>query len=226
MKDPEFAAWAASIGDGTAPTVVLPGIGFPLTPLSLIKTVDSREDLISFVYPNLEDPYECSQRAILAGTNAQIDTLNDVILSQMAGPVESFYSADSCVDPDGNALQVGSEVLGAFNETGTPPHQLKLKLGSVAIIVRNLNFSSGLCNSTKVIIREILPSRRLILVEVPKDGGPGELVPIPRVTFRFQPAGKGMDITRKQFPLRVAYTLTHNKSQVAKFFSLQNESKN
>ena len=80
--------------------------------------------------------------------------------------------------------------------------------------MRNLNFSSGLCNSTKVIIREILPSRRLIMVEVPRDGQPGEIIPIPRVSFRFSPAGKGIEITRKQFPLRVAYSLTHNKSQV------------
>ena len=94
----------------------LPGVPFSLTPLSLIKTVADREELISFVYPHLDDPYECSQRGILAGTNAQIDTLNDVILEKLEGPLEYFYSADSCADQDGNALQVGTEVLGTLTD--------------------------------------------------------------------------------------------------------------
>ena len=124
------------------------------------------------------------------------------------------------------ATMVVSTVLGTLTDKGVPPHHLKLKIGAVAIIMRNLNFSSGLCNGTKVIIRDILPSRRLMMVEVPKDGQQGEIVPIPRVSFRFQPAGKGIDVTRKQFPLRPAYALTHNKSQVEQFFILQNERTN
>ena len=39
------------------------------------------------------------------------------------------------------------------------------------------------------------------------------MVPIPRISFKFQPAGRGMNVVRKQFPLRVCYAVTHNKSQ-------------
>ena len=69
---------------------------------------------------------------------------------------------------------------------------------------------------------------RLLLVEVPtKDGNPGPIHAVPRISFYFrvrpplshrlyemlQHHGKGFTVIRKQFPIRLAYAQTFNKSQ-------------
>jgi hypothetical protein len=42
----------------------------------------------------------------------------------------------------------------------------------------------------------------------------GRTVRIPRITFKFRmPYGKSYQLTRRQFPLRLAYAMTYNKSQ-------------
>ena len=42
----------------------------------------------------------------------------------------------------------------------------------------------------------------------------GDPVRIPRIPFRFRlPYGQSFQLTRKQFPLRLAYVMTFNKSQ-------------
>jgi hypothetical protein len=215
-KDPEYAKMAMQIGAGTAATVKLPGSQLPLTPLPLIATVACREELIRFAYPNIIDPYACVGSAILAGTNEQIDEWNTEILGRLPGPMETFYSSDHCEDAEGSRnLQISPEVLGSMGDVGVPPHSLCLKLNSVAMLMRNTNFAQRLCNSTKCIVRQILPSRRTVLVEIPKeDGSPGDqLIPVHRITFKFQPGGRGMTVVRMQLPLRPAYCLTHNKSQ-------------
>jgi ATP-dependent DNA helicase PIF1 len=36
-----------------------------------------------------------------------------------------------------------------------PPHILQLKVGSVAMLVRNINMKQGLCNGTRILIKQI-----------------------------------------------------------------------
>lgn len=160
----------AAIGNGTAPTVTLPNCPLPLTPLPLIKAVSSLEDLIDHAYPALEDCYASVTNALLAGTNERIDHINSLILNRLPGEMQHLYSADSCEDDEGQTLAIPTETLATCTDVGIPPHDLELKPNCLAIIVRNLNFGAGLCNSTKVIVREVLPSRRLIRVEVNLEG--------------------------------------------------------
>jgi hypothetical protein len=216
-EDPEYSAMTSQVGLGTLPTECLGDSTTPLIRQPLIQTVEDRDALISFVYPNLTDPTECITRAILSGTNQAIDEWNAVILSRLPGRAEHFYSVDSSVESGTNdQLQLAPEMLASFTDVGVPPHQLTLKLNAVVILMRNLNFDACLCNSVKGIVRAFSPSRKIVYVEVPrKDGkvGEGTVHAIPRITFRFSPAGKGMDVSRRQFPLRLAYGLTFNKSQ-------------
>jgi len=36
-----------------------------------------------------------------------------------------------------------------------PPHILELKIGSIVMLLRNINFKNGLCNGTRLIVRKI-----------------------------------------------------------------------
>lgn len=79
------------------------------------------------------------------------------------------------------------------------------------MITRNLNFSEGLVNGQKVILRGILPNSRVICVEL-LDANQN-VVLIPRISFHAKVGRKGITFNRVQFPLRIAYSLTINKSQ-------------
>ena len=216
--DPEYAAMCERIGTGAAETVRLEGCPVPLTPLPLIQTVADRQGLISFVFPRLTDPHACVNSAILAATNQQIDEWNEEMLRMIPGQMGTFLSADTCEEPDGaggvRQSEISQEILNGFGEKGVPPHRLQLKKNTVVMLLRNMNFSLGLANSKKLIVRDFCPSGRLIICEEPRtDGAPGERIPIHRITFKFRPSGHGMEVTRRQFPLRTAYCLTQNKGQ-------------
>ena len=105
---------------------------------------------MEFVYPDRQSEYVSISRAILSGTNLRIDELNALILSRIPGKEFTLYSADKCEDDSHNPLDVSTEVLGLCDDVGVPKHELILKPGAVAMIIRNLTFGVPLVNSMKV----------------------------------------------------------------------------
>jgi hypothetical protein len=75
------------------------------------------------------------------------------------------------------------------------------------MVMRNISVEDRLMNNTKVIVRGI--SRHLITVEILPERR--HLV-IPRIVFHFI-MRSGLVIERRQFPLRLCYAITVNKSQ-------------
>jgi len=54
-----------------------------------------------------------------------------------------------------DVLNFNFDVLNNFNANGVPPHNLKLKVGDVCIVVQNLAKKEGLTNNNKVNITKI-----------------------------------------------------------------------
>ena len=79
------------------------------------------------------------------------------------------------------------------------------------MLIRNLNFSENLVNGRKVVVRGVSPNSRVIQVELLNSDG--DIVLIPRISFHAQVGRNGITFNRVQFPLRIAYSLTINKSQ-------------
>ena len=86
-----------------------------------------------------------------------------------------------------------------------------LKVGILVMLLRNLDPSNGLCNGTRLIIRHCLI--RLIEAEVLTGDRAGHVTFIPQIPLISANAGLPYCICRKQFPIRVAYAMTINKSQ-------------
>ena len=68
----------------------------------------------------------------------------------------TFTSIDSlvCDDPEEN-LHFPTEYINSLTPSGMPPQELKLKIGAIVMLLRNLNSSNGQCNGTRAIIRGI-----------------------------------------------------------------------
>ncbi len=105
---------------------------------------------------------------------------------------------------------MSTTMLNGFNNNGVPSHKLFLKVGDICLITRAIN-GLGLANNSRVRITAV----GRYCVEVVSVGDcAGQKVRIPRIPFKFRlKFGKSFQLTRLQFPLRLAYAMTFNKSQ-------------
>src|SRR5436190_23196328 len=88
------------------------------------------------------------------------------------------------------------------------PYLLELKIGVPVLLMRNLN-APRLCNGTRLRITEL--GRNLIKATVLTGTSKGEEVLIPRIPII--PNNLPFQFKLVQFPLKVAFTMTVNKSQ-------------
>jgi hypothetical protein len=150
----------------------------------------------------------------LAATNVQCDEWNALVQEMNPNIASEYKSRDKLCEVDdlqGNIAQMLTEsVLNDFNNNGILPHVLKVKVGDICIILRNLCKSNGLVTNKRV--RVLSMSQNTITVQT-LDPQPKVSI-IPRIRFKFRlPLGESFQMMRTQFSLRLAYCMSYNKSQ-------------
>jgi hypothetical protein len=209
--DPEFSNFLMCVGNGEITVDAEKRMDFPPNFL-----VDSIETLIDAVYDNFlmnSNNFDyLKERAILCTTNSAVGEINDIILDKLETSEREYLSADSLIPADGlNENLYPPEFLHSLQCNGVPPHRLKLKVGCPVLLIRNINAAQGLCNGTRLMILSLRSS----VVEAQVLVGPaqGQTVLIPRIDFIPHNKELPFDYKRRQFPLRVCYAMTINKSQ-------------
>ena len=204
-NDSEFAEFILSIGNDTC--VRKPDDPFKgciQLPLDCIVT-----NVVDSLFPEGFDPVEARDRVILTPRNDTSLRINDFILERQEGEEFLSCSADSveCEDPADDELY-SVEYLNSLNFSGLPPHKLKLKIGCTVMLLRNLNTEGGLCNGSRLVVREIYD--RFLVCETIIGG---QLVMIPKIQLYTAKNYLPFKFKRFQFPLRLAYSITINKAQ-------------
>jgi hypothetical protein len=131
------------------------------------------------------------------------------LLGEFEGNVHKLYALDRADvnDQEDRVHHIPAEVLRAQGLGSVPPGELKVKLGCPVILLRNLNVWRGLCNSTRLTLTGI--RRRVLQVRLPN--GSYEL--LPRINFTVEEKGVPWVLQEQQFPVKLAFALTINKSQ-------------
>ena len=105
----------------------------------------------------------------------------------------------------------GVEFLNQLKCSGTPNHELLLKIGTPVMLLRNIDPSHGLCNGTRLIISRL--GDHILEGEVLSGHNIGHKVLIPRMSLVPSDTRLPFKFQRRQFPLIVSYAMTINKSQ-------------
>ncbi|KAL3618575.1 hypothetical protein CASFOL_037657 [Castilleja foliolosa] len=220
----EFASWLLSIGDGL---LGQPDINDPqnirhvqIPPQYLIDASENRLlSLIYFIYDrstlNNPSPDILSTRAIVCPTNDTSDEINKLVLSLTSGDCKVYSNYDVMIPHGGTHTDLESlypqEYLNQLTFPGMPPHVLNLKINSPIILIRNIKQTIGLCNGTRLIVTQSLP--RIIEAQIITGTSVGVRVYIPRIKFVHNSPDLPFVFIRRQFPIKLCYAMTINKSQ-------------
>jgi ATP-dependent DNA helicase PIF1 len=101
--------------------------------------------------------------------------------------------------------------LNSISRNNFPSHQLILKKGIPIMLLPNLNHSQGLCNGTRLIVTTL--GDLIIEAEIMTGKHRGKRVLIPRICLTLKTPKIPFVLERKQYPIRVCYAMTINKSQ-------------
>lgn len=110
------------------------------------------------------------------------------------------------------------EYLNSLTPSGMPRHKIVLKVGAVVMLLRNMDKNRGLTNSTRLIVRHL--SDHILHCDVITGKNKGERVFIPRTTLKPSDTNLPFILVRRQFPIRVSFAMTINKSQGQTFEKL------
>ncbi|XP_074361199.1 uncharacterized protein LOC141701448 [Apium graveolens] len=105
------------------------------------------------------------------------------------------------------------EFLNSIDMSGMPKHELKLKVGVVVMLTRNINQVLGLCNGTRMVIKKLF--KWTVECEIITGSHAGAMHIIPRFTTTSNESNSKWPFIfkRRQLPLQVCFAMTINKSQ-------------
>ena len=136
-----------------------------------------------------------------------VDVINTSLLREMEGGVKLYLSIDTAQSEE-DELRYQPEFLNCIEGGGLPPHKLELKVGCPVICLRNMD--NDMCNGTRLIVRAMKPN--LIEVEILTGAAAGKVKFIPRIPICHTDKNN-VKFKRLQFPLRLSFGLSVNKSQ-------------
>ena len=133
--------------------------------------------------------------------------INDILLHSIEGENMDYRSVDSILEVD-NVVQYPLEFLNTLFPPGFPAHRLILKIGTPIMLQRNL-CPPKLCNGTRPHVTAV--QKNVVEATIITGCAKGEPVFIPRI--RLISSGYRLSFKRTQFPIKVYFAVTINKSQ-------------
>jgi len=212
-NDADFAAWLLQLGNGQLPAVD-GNVNTVEIPRNMVCDI---ANLIDFVYPqqmSLANVDDFARKIILCPRNEDCRQVNRTVLQRVTGAARTYTAIDTVVaDEVDEIANYPTEFLNSLEPDGLPPYRLTLVVGSVVMLLRNLDPKIRLCNGTRLVVTEL--RRNNFKARLLADAGEGQDdIVIPRIPL----SSSGDDdlpftMRRVQFPVRLSFAMTINKSQ-------------
>ena len=207
-----FAQWLLEVGEGRGLSPKKT-ISLPRTMIAPGHTVDS---LANLIYPDIANQPKPDSffldRTILTTTNAYVDDINTHLLNMFPGEETTLLGFDTVAgDGRNHGHQYPIEFLNSMAIPGLPLAHLKLKKGCPLMLLRNMDQVNGLCNGTRMVLLDVKP--RVLQCRILGGKHAGNVVFIPRIALQPSNEDLPVPIIRRQFPVRLAFSMTINKSQ-------------
>ena len=124
---------------------------------------------------------------------------------------ENVYHCFDTVDDDPNS-HFPIDFLNSIIPNSLPPHELKLKINCPVILLYNLDPNNDLCNGTGLMVRALQDNA--IDAEIVGGQHMRKRVCIPRLQLSpSDDISLPFKFKRKQFPVKLSFAMTINKSQ-------------
>lgn len=130
------------------------------------------------------------------------------------GEERTYFSSDSIDPADLNSKDdsvFSPEFLNSIKTSGLPNHALRLRIGTPVMLIRNLDPGDGLCNGTRLQITQL--GKHIMQAKIITGTRVGEIVWLHRILIEPSDTKLPFKMRRRQFPLKVAFAMTINKSQ-------------
>jgi hypothetical protein len=213
----EYARWLLSLGNGELECEPQQSVPNSIEIPPQCQVVEN--NIVDAVFTDVSDPKIISSTIILTPTNESSLHLNNLVIKKVPGLSKTYVSADKAIcDDETEANNYPVEFLNSITPTGMPPHLLILKSGAIVILLRNLDIKKGLCNGTRLFIHRL--HEHILDAEILTGACKGQRVLIPRIKLAPSDVNLPFTLQRIQFPLRLCYSMTINKSQGQTFDKL------
>ncbi|KAB0792783.1 hypothetical protein PPYR_00660 [Photinus pyralis] len=156
---------------------------------------------------------DLTKSAILSARNVDVEEINNKVVELLDVSNEKIYtSMDSVEGCDNGDINEGilPEYLNTLNPPNFSPHELKLRKNCIVMLIRNLNVNEGLCNGTRLSVLEL--GDNVIKCKIFTGDKSGDIVFIHRITLYCENVYP-FTFKRRQFPIKIAFAMTINKSQ-------------
>jgi len=218
-SDPEYSEWLLKLGSGSLGNDFELGEDVIEIPKKFLC-----EDLVKEIFGdkisiNTIDSF--TSRAILCPKNSEVDRINESIIEIIEGESRTYVSddiVDTQDETERNNFPI--EFLNSIQLSGMPAHKLKLKDGTIVMLLRNLNTKKGLCNGTRLVVENM--KTNVIKARVLTGSAKGEKVLIPRIDITTSDGEFPFKMRRRLpflfprgpwFSLKPSFAMTINKSQ-------------
>jgi hypothetical protein len=184
-----------------------------------IRRVHSLKDFSDEVFPPSlilaahRDYNSFKGRAILSFRNDTVTEFNNNLIMNIEGTMHIFHAVNSVEDDEATpgVERLPAEFLQSVDIASLPPSKLCLKIGAPVILLRNLSPRQGLCNGTRITITQL--GRSCIGGIISGGQFDGQFRLLPRIRLTTLEGDLPFLLTRKQFPIRLCFAMTVNKSQ-------------
>jgi len=196
-----------------------PSLYGQVTILSYIRSVTTTEQLCCSIYSDqlLNQATTMHKsligQAILAFQNETVNEFNNVLLDRMPGLEHRFEAVNHVEMREEDAVSepFAAQYFQSIELASIPPSCLKLQIGAPVILIRNLSPKQGLCNGTRMRVLGI--GRNCLQIAILGSKWDGEVRLLPRIKLTTSEEDLPFILERKQFPIRLCFAMTANKSQ-------------